>query len=199
MTATLPAAASAQPPAPWWTAGPVTLYVDDAHDVLAALPNASVDCIVTSPPYWGLRSYDTGQWRGGRPGCDHTTAPDPATPTQQRRCPECGAVWTDRQYGQEATIEQYIDHLVAVFDQARRVLHPHGTLWLNLGDSYAGTGARTARPHGPTSIINGSYHRRQWTPGAVPGLAAKNLIGIPWRVALALQSRGNWILRNAAV
>ena len=179
--------------APWWSAGPVTLYTGDAHDVLAALPDASVDCIVTSPPYWGLRSYDTGGWQGGHGGCDHAAAPDPP-----RTCPSCSAVWTDRQYGQEATVGAYVDHLVGVFDQARRVLHPAGTAWLNLGDSYASSGPRAARPHGTTSIIGSTYHQRKWTPGRVAGLAAKNLIGIPWRVALALQASG-WILRSAVV
>ncbi|GIF74103.1 DNA-methyltransferase [Asanoa siamensis] len=181
-----------------WSSGPVTLYTGDARDVLANMSDASVDCIVTSPPYWGLRSYDTGQWCGGRSGCGHTAASDPTTAAQPRSCPACGATWVDGQYGQEATVSEYVDHLVGVFDQARRVLHPQGTLWLNLGDSYAGTGGRNARPHGPNSIIRGSYQRRQWSPGAVSGLTAKNLVGIPWRVALALQTQG-WILRNAAV
>ncbi|MDG4829942.1 site-specific DNA-methyltransferase [Solwaraspora sp. WMMD1047] len=185
-------------PAPWWRAGPVSLHVGDAHEVLAALPDASVDCIVTSPPYWGLRSYDTGRWNGGRADCGHDAAPSRAGPHQPRTCPACEAVWTDGQYGQEPTIGEYVDRLVAVFDQARRVLHPHGTVWLNLGDSYAGTGPRTARPHGTRSVIGGNYNHRQWTPGAVAGLPAKNLIGIPWRVALALQAN-KWILRNAAV
>jgi DNA modification methylase len=189
---------AAPQPAPWWSAGPVTLHVGDAHDVLTEMPDESVDCIVTSPPYWGLRSYDTGQWRGGRNDCGHESAPSPADPHQPRTCPACQAVWTDGQYGQEATVGEYVERLVTVFDQARRVLHPHGTLWLNLGDSYAGTGPRTARPHGTNSIIGGNYNHRQWTPGAVGGLRPKNLIGVPWRVALALQKR-NWILRNAAV
>ncbi|MFY1632387.1 DNA-methyltransferase [Solwaraspora sp. WMMB335] len=186
-----------QPSAPWWSAGPVTLHVGDAHDALATMPDASVDCIVTSPPYWGLRSYDTGQWHDGHADCDHRLAPNPSG-GQQRLCPECGAVWTDRQYGQEATIDGYVNHLVAVFNQARRVLHPQGTLWLNLGDSYASTGPRKAQPHGTNSVISGNYTRQKWTPGAVAGLPAKSLIGIPWRVALALQAN-NWILRNAAV
>lgn len=185
-------------PAPWWSAGPVTLHVGDAHNVLAVMPDASVDCVVTSPPYWGLRSYDTGRWHGGRADCDHETAPSAADPHPPRTCPDCQAVWTDGQYGQETTVGEYVDRLVTVFGQARRVLHPHGTLWLNLGDSYAGTGPRSARPHGSNSIIGGTYNHRQWTPGAVAGLRPKNLIGVPWRVALALQSSG-WILRNAAV
>jgi len=196
---TSPHPTPAPQPAPWWSAGPVTLHVGDAHDVLAAMPDASVDCIVTSPPYWGLRSYDTGQWHGGRADCDHDAAPSPAGAHQARTCSECGAVWTDGQYGQEPTVGEYVDRLVTVFDQARRVLHPQGTLWLNLGDSYAGTGPRAARPHGSNSIIGGNYNHRQWTPGAVAGLRPKNLIGVPWRVALALQSTNNWILRNAAV
>lgn len=186
-------------PAPAWSAGPVTLYTGDAHDVLSAMPDTSVDCIVTSPPYFGLRSYETGQWSGGRADCQDHHVANPAGAAMSSTCPTCGGVWADRQYGREATVEEYIEHLVAVFDQARRILHPAGTLWLNLGDSYAGTGPRTARPHAPSGVVGGNYDRRQWTPGAVAGLRPKNLIGVPWRVALALQGTNQWWLRNAIV
>jgi len=189
------AVTSGRPPAPSWRTGAVALYTGDAHDVLSTMPDSCVDCIVTSPPYFGLRSYETGRWSGGRTDCRDHGASSPAAPTS---CSACGAVWVDRQYGRESTVSEYIDHLVAVFDQARRILHPAGTLWLNLGDSYAGTGPRTARPHGSNNVVGANYDRRQWTPGTVEGLRPKNLIGVPWRVALALQA-DNWILRNAVV
>lgn len=114
----------------------VTLHHGDCLDVLATLPDASVDCIVTSPPYFGLRDYGV-----------------------------------DGQIGAEPSPAEFVAALVAVFREARRVLADDGTLWLNLGDSYA-TGS------------SGN--------GDVP---AKNLLGIPWRVAFALQDDG-WILRN---
>jgi site-specific DNA-methyltransferase (cytosine-N4-specific) len=181
---------------PWWSAGPVTLYTGDAHDVLAAMPDASADCIVTSPPYWGKRRYHTGTWQAGRPDCDHQAGPDPNTrrPHDTVICPTCGAVWTDRQYGLESTLDEYIDHLVAVFAQARRVLHPTGTMWLNLGDTYASgeTGRRDAATRYPTLDATQPTRTSQRIRQA-SGIGRKNLIGVPWRVALALQS-DNWIL-----
>jgi hypothetical protein len=169
------------------TLGPVALYLGDARRVLAAMPEASVDCLVTSPPFWSLRDYGTGAWHDGDPGCPHPV------PARRRvdgtRC-ECGAVWVDPQYGLEPTVEDYVARLVAVFEQARRVLAPTGTCWLNLGDCYAG-GARhasdTASGITATRRLSGVRNRSR--------LPAKNLIGVPWRVAFALQSTG-WYLRR---
>jgi DNA modification methylase len=169
--------------------GPVRLYLGDARQVLAAMPEASVDCIVTSPPFWSLRDYGTGRWHAGDPGCPH---PGSAR-VDGARCPTCGAVWADPQYGLEPTVEAYVARLVAVFEQARRVLAPTGTLWLNVGDSYSG-GARRAYDtgHGITAT-----RRLPGTRNASP-LPPKNLIGVPWRVAFALQASG-WWLRNAVI
>jgi DNA modification methylase len=170
-------------------AGPVRLYLGDARQVLAAMPDESVDCIVTSPPFWSLRDYGTGTWHGGDTRCPHPAV----ARVDGTRCPTCDAAWVDAQYGLEPTVEQYVARLVAVFDEARRVLTPTGTLWLNLGDSYAG-GAR--RGYDTGSGI---------TPGRLPGtrnrspLPPKNLIGVPWRVAFALQATGAWWLRNAII
>ncbi len=146
---------------PHWQRPGVALYAGDAHTVLAHLPAASVDCIVTSPPYFGLRDYGT-----------------------------CG------QYGLESTAENYVANLVAVFAQARRTLSDRGTAWIVIGDGYisspTGRGDTTHRyrihPHTPS----GASARR-------PKLVAKkNLIGIPWRLALALQADG-WWLRSATI
>jgi site-specific DNA-methyltransferase (cytosine-N4-specific) len=144
----------------------VRLYLGDAADVLATLPEGSVDCVVTSPPYRGHRDYATGTWTGGDPGCHH---PRPGTADT---CAGCGARWVDPQYGHEDTVEDYIEHLRAVFAELRRVLTADGTCWLNLGDTYS-----TGRP------------------GQAP---AKNLLGVPWRVALTLQQDG-WILRSEVI
>ncbi len=170
--------------------GPVRLYLGDARQVLAAMPDGGVDCLVTSPPFWSLRDYGTGRWRGGDPACPHraTSRADGAA------CAACGAAWTDPQYGLEPTVEQYVDRLVAVFDEAHRVLTPTGTLWLNLGDNYAGGARRAYDTSGPITAS-----RRP--PGTRNGslLPAKNLIGVPWRVAFALQATGAWYLRNAII
>ena len=112
-----------------------TVHNEDCLDGLKKLPNESVHCCVTSPPYWRLRDYGH-----------------------------------DGQIGLEETPELYVERLVEVFREVWRVLRDDGTLWLNLGDSYSNGGRRTR-------------------------VKAKNLIGIPWRVAFALQEEG-WYLRQ---
>ena len=141
--------------APYWHDATSTLYLGDARDVLADMPDGSADCIVTSPPYWGKRDY-------GIAG----------------------------QYGHEADPAAYAGTLRAVFAEARRVLAGDGTCWLNLGDSYSAGGG------GATGIH--AYLGPHLTTHKVPGMRAKNLLGIPWQVAFALQDDG-WILRNAIV
>lgn len=144
--------------------------------VLAAMPDQSVNCCVTSPPYWGLRDY----------GCAG-------------------------QLGLESTPEEYVAKMVAVFREVRRVLRDDGTLWLNLGDSYAGSwgnaggqnrGKGTQRPIAGKSITKDADIERHGSyvpPGArgfpASGIKPKDLIGIPWRVAFALQADG-WYLRQ---
>lgn len=171
--------------------GPVELYLGDARQVLAAMPDASVDSIVTSPPFWSLRDYGTGRWHGGHPACHHPL-PAPRR-VDGASCGRCGATWVDPQYGLEPTVNEYVDRLAAVFDEAMRVLDPAGTLWLNLGDSYTG-GSR--RAYDTRSGITGTRQLPAVRNGSP--LPAKNLIGVPWRVAFALQARG-WFLRNAVI
>lgn len=146
----------------------LTLYVGRADAVLSALAEGSADCVVTSPPYYGLRDYDH---------------PD--------------------QTGLEATPDEYVENLRRVFAEVRRVLASDGTLWLNLGDSYAGsaeTGRNDAQKIGRNDLPwYGSLvqpERRARRLRVDYGLRAKNLLGMPWRVAFALQADG-WILRNA--
>lgn len=128
-----------------------TVYVGDAREVLAALPDHSVDCCVTSPPYWGLRDYDLPPdcrhgW--GCRGRDRHGAPPPKRSSRltvvavrgwtagdgSPFCLLCGA-WLGS-LGLEPTPELHVEHLLDVFRHLRRVLKPTGTLWLNLGDSY---------------------------------------------------------------
>lgn len=136
----------------------------DAYTVLRTLPGESVQCGVTSPPYYQLRDY--------------------------------GVVG---QVGLERTIGEYVDSLVKVFSEFRRVLKKDGTLWLNLGDSYAGSGKGGQRDKYKSDNYQPSYPRHAKTKKAGEdrdsGLKRKNLLGIPWRVALALQADG-WYLRS---
>lgn len=155
---------------PYFVDDAVTLHHGDALAVLTTLPAGSVDCCVTSPPYFGLRDY-------GEPG----------------------------QYGLESSPAEYVETMRAVFGEVRRVLAVDGTCWLNLGDSYAGTG-ETGRNDAQEITRNGlpdygtlqQAERRDRRIRTDYGRASKNLLGIPWRVALALQDDG-WWLRNAIV
>lgn len=133
----------------------------NALALLREIPEASVQCCVTSPPYWGLRDYGTGTWSGGwDPACTHRGRPKPRQDTSgstkrlattrgmqpgksayahvyRRVCARCGAERVDDQIGLEATPEAYVERLIELFRELRRVLRPDGTLWLNLGDCYA--------------------------------------------------------------
>jgi site-specific DNA-methyltransferase (cytosine-N4-specific) len=178
--------------APYYSGDGVTLYTGDAARVLSELPDASAHCVVTSPPYWGLRDYGTGSWVGGDPACAHSAGRG-TDPAQTRRpgvgypasaahrggnprvCRRCGAFRSDAQHGLEATPRDYVDALRAVFAQLSRVLAADGTAWLNLGDCHSAG-----------------------RPGRAAAVPEKNLLGMPWRVAFALQEDG-WIIRNAVV
>lgn len=144
------------------------LYHGHVLDVLRTLPDESVHCVVTSPPYWGLRDY-------GVPPVE----------------------WPDEWVGQlglEPTPELYVQHLVEVFREVRRVLRRDGTLWLNLGDSYASPGK--GGPWDESRVQKGTgraLYSRQANRGNLPGLKPKDLVGIPWAVAFALRDDGWWL------
>lgn len=196
------------------------IFVGDAAEVLRTLPDGCADTCVTSPPYYGLRDYGTAQWEGGEPACDHVVGEIrtgcslsesvyctrggakkvKTIPKLQAKnvCPKCGAVRIDRQIGLEPTPTKYIDRLVTVFREARRVLRDDGTLWLNLADSYAGSGKGGAcYPDNAAKYKQGSNRGilGQTATLIKSDLPPKSLLGIPWRVALALQADG-WILRQ---
>ncbi|WP_019204533.1 site-specific DNA-methyltransferase [Tsukamurella sp. 1534] len=153
--------------APYFTDESVTLHHGDALTVARTLDTGSVDCIVTSPPYFGLRSYLDD---------DH---PDKAA-----------------EHGAEPDPRLFVERLVRLFRELRRVLADDGTLWLNLGDSYATQGG--VRTVGENSWTAGQA-RTEMQPtksrSRPTDITPKNLRGIPWRTALALQDDG-WILRN---
>jgi len=186
-------------------------YTGNCLNILQALADRSIDCCVTSPPYFGLRDYQTGRWEGGDPSCKHllgkgsnvrqTKHPNADHyPVSAHRggdawkCAACGAIRIDEQIGLEQTPESYVENLVVVFEQVRRVLKDHGSLWLNIGDSYANdnkwggaSGGKHAKAlHGNTGIGRTRVHT---------GLKPKDLMGMPWRLAFALQEAG-WFLRS---
>ena len=143
------------------------IIVGDCLEVLRTLPDCSVQTCITSPPYWGLRDYGH-----------------------------------DGQLGLERTPEEYVANMVAVFREVRRVLADDGVLWLNLGDSYAGGGTigrnddeSLPRPKGGHVIGSATPGPQGFRPKA-DGLKPKDLCGIPWRVAFALQADGWWLRQD---
>lgn len=143
------------------TSSNVTTLIGDSLHVLPELASNSIQCCVTSPPYWGLRDYD-----------------HPA------------------QIGAESSPDIYVENLVAVFREVKRVLHKDGTLWLNVGDGYARNGG--TGNCGPNAIVGNTkklIQKRNCKVPSVWGLKDRDLMGLPWRVAFALQSDG-WILRS---
>lgn len=158
----MPSLSKQSPVTPYWQTNDeemVRLYLGDALTILSSLPSRSMQCVVTSPPYWGMRDYKAGKL----------------------------------ELGCEETPKEYVDRMVLVFREVRRVLKDDGVLWLNLGDTYAAGNNRNgiASKH----LLNG---RKQNIPALPPkrtGLPTGNTCGIPWRVAFALQEDG-WILRQ---
>lgn len=197
-----------------WRDGPVRVLIGDVRARLSELPDASVHCVVTSPPYWGLRDYGTATWEGGEPACEHVEreirtglgladwSAEHARGGAHKAgrvhsiqyrgvCGRCGAAQIDAQLGLEATPEEYVAAMVEVFRGVRRVLRADGTCWLNLGDSYAAQGG---------GKMPGLYQDKRtadatWEAPRTPpiGLKPKDMVGIPWRVALALQADGWWL------
>lgn len=142
----------------------IELIEGDCREVLRELPDQSVNCVVTSPPYFGLRDYGV-----------------------------------ENQMGLEPTPDEFVQALVGVLREARRVLRDDGTLWLNIGDSY---NAGRSGGHGATGGVatstlaaNAPFAAAPTVKGKDPAMGAKQLLGIPWRVAFALQADG-WYLRQ---
>ncbi|MDD4588830.1 MAG: DNA methyltransferase [Parabacteroides sp.] len=132
----------------------IQIEIGDCREVLKTLPDKSIHCCVTSPPYYGLRDYNTAKWEGGSLNCDHTINLNDAdnkavfnervTRGDRTHCLKCGATRVDKQIGLEPTPEEYVNNLVEVFRVVKRVLRDDGTLWLNLGDSYWGGKGKSA-------------------------------------------------------
>jgi site-specific DNA-methyltransferase (adenine-specific) len=148
---------------------PNTIIQGDALTILQTMPDHSVDCVITSPPYWGLRDYEVAG-----------------------------------QLGQESTPELYIHSLLIIFDEIRRVLHPGGTCFVNLGDTYAGSGAGTTKNADISIYIKRSKQTYILPNGAAKSAifrgASKNksLLMTPYRFAWQMIEAG-WVLRNIII
>jgi DNA modification methylase len=140
----------------------VRIIQGDCRETLAVLEPESVQCVVTSPPYFGLRDYKV---KG--------------------------------QIGREPTLQRFLEEMVQVFREVRRVLRKDGTLWLNMGDTY-NSDTNAERKDSPGSDVAGWNNRKETGCARIkiPGLKPKDLAGIPWRLALALQADGWWLRRD---
>lgn len=197
----------------------VRILAGDVFEKLAELPDDSVHMVCTSPPYYGLRDYGTGLWQGGDPNCRHAA-------TELRRgvnlaqshvshrggskkiarvgwlpyrhtCGKCGAERRDLQIGLEDSYIEYLETMVEVFGEIRRVLRPDGVVWLNIGDSYATKpfyDGDTIDPKWPQARNRGRYSGPNRRPQ--PGIKPKDLMLIPQRLVIALQEDGWWIRRD---
>lgn len=144
----------------------VRIVIGDCREKLRDLADESVHTCVTSPPYFGLRDYGV-----------------------------------EGQIGLEDSLEAFIAAMVSVFREVRRVLRPDGTLWLNLGDSYAGSWGAQGKRETPGEISRNSvrnHPKRARHTGTIKtaGLKPKDLMGVPWRVAFALQADGWWLRQD---
>lgn len=203
------------------------ILVGDVLEQLATLDSESVQCCVTSPPYWGLRDYGTGTWEGGDESCDHKGMPLASSSSSlagyssenvkvrtnsvpfRDTCGKCGAVRIDRQIGLEKSPGEFIDKLVAVFREVRRVLRRDGIAWCNIGDSYAAQRGGTCMPAetlaggvGGKSEYADPLRGRQRHGGyqahrnaSSVGLKHKDMCLIPERLIIALQEDG-WYVRD---
>ncbi len=195
------------------------VIIGDNRQALKELPDASVQTVVTSPPYWGLRDYGTANWTGGDESCEHIKDPSKTKkfgndefnknrPSREATklpgyyykdlCESCGAIFEDNQIGLEQSPDDFIEQLCIVFDEVWRVLKDDGTIWVNLGDSYS---AMRDSKASPDSLRTGEGTRVGSAANRNPenlrkaGLKHKDLVGIPWRFAFAMQARG-WYLRS---
>ena len=183
----------------------IDIKIGDCREVLKTLPDKHFQTCITSPPYYGLRDYGTASWVGGSENCSHigdTLGNNRNFIDEGGRgsnkaslstgdCIKCGAKRVDSQIGLEETPEQFVESLVNVFREVKRVLKDDGTLWLNLGDSYS-SGGRTTTTN---QSVRGDKDYGVTRPPPVEGIKPKDLFGIPWRVAFALQADG-WYLRQ---
>ena len=189
------------------------IFQGDVIEQLAQFPDGSIDCIISSPPYWGLRDYGTGKWVGGDPKCDHSAI---RHKTREERgglskvqsgnqggfgdenkwtsdnCPTCGAIREDNQLGLEPDFHDYLNKMQTIMDELKRILKNTGTCWINLGDTYSGSGKGAGYDGAKESW------RFDKKPEINETITAKSRIGIPERFYINCID-GGWIARNHIV
>jgi len=196
---------------------PNTIYQGDAIEVLKTFPEKSIDMLMTSPPYWALRDYGDNNDRiwDADENCEHNfeeviskfnndgqkthkeTVNNACGKMVSGFCQKCNA-WKG-QLGLEPNFDLYIKHLCDIFDEVKRTLKDTGTIWVNLGDTYAGGGGNKGVPDDWKSIsMNNRQKYSDNKPSRKTSITSKSLVMIPFRFAIEMVKRG-WILRNTIV
>ena len=187
----------------------------DVFDNIKKLDDNTIDCVVTSPPYWGLRDYGTASYEGGDKNCNHTICDSgidskknknierPAQHFDKSFCIKCGAKRIDKQLGLEPTYQEHIQNIVELFRAMKPKLKDSATVWLNYGDSYASTvngtkvkdQVKNKVQFAGKYLIEGDDRTFRDKPfSTIQGsLKPKDLVMIPNRIAIALQDDGWWI------
>jgi len=201
------------------------LLVGDVLEKIKEIPDNYVDCMISSPPYWGLRDYGTGKWVGGsNPDCQHESI---RRKTRKERggltelqegneggfgdeskwtddvCPQCGAKYEDPQWGSEMRFEDYLAKMRKLMDEIKRILKPTGTAWVNLGDSYSTqSGGMRDMAQGKRNDYgkinyekNKDYANSLRVTQPKTHLKSKTRVGIPERFYIQCIDDG-WIARN---
>jgi site-specific DNA-methyltransferase (cytosine-N4-specific) len=191
-------------------------------DKIKELDDNSIDCVVSSPPYYGLRDYGTAQWQGGNPNCEHKKSRFNYSISDKQKsnsgssglgayksgefC-KCGAKRIDEQFGLEKTYQDYLANTVKVFETFKPKLKDTATIWWNVGDSYSNhkdcksigqTLAKGTSREKAHEIEKGKSHTRDSKLLKASGLKDKDLMMIPNRVAIALQDAG-WYIRSEII
>lgn len=169
----------------------------DCLEGMSSLPGQSIDMVITSPPYWGLRNYGDGNSKlwGGSVECSHEW-------DEKGNCTRCDG-WQG-QLGLERDFRRYISNLVIIFNGVKRVLKDAGSCWVNIGDTYFNAKGSCNNPGGNSNSIEskkkelGAFPLHRGNRSDVPYLRPKNLTLIPFHFAIAMQYKG-WILRNVVI
>jgi DNA modification methylase len=191
------------------------IYNGDCLNLLSYIDTESINCCVTSPPYWALRDYGTATWEGGDINCDHVQQYNSMqsakstlggresedTLEDKRRqmhtqykdiCAKCGAKRVDQQLGLEPTFSEYINKLCNIFDEVKRVLTKDGTCWVVIGDTYSGMKVGNTNEIVPKELNKATFIKQK------QNIPDKSLVMIPFRFAIEMVNRG-WILRNTII
>ena len=191
----------------------------NALSVLRELPSESVDSVITSPPYYGLRDYGTAKWEGGNGGCDHQIGRNTRgglTEFQKGNkggfgdeaikngelCPKCGAKRIDRQLGLEKTLDEYLNKMLLITAELKRVLKKTGTMWWNHGDSYGGSNqgrGQTKESSGFQNVTRQTYYQTATRDSLLKDLTAKCMLMQNYRLIIRMIDEQQWILRNTII